>query len=168
MQLIFLTIKKGYDWLAGILDYLRSPLLLAMRFYWGWQFFLTGKGKLMNLDRVAAFFSDLGIPLPKLNAILAGSTELFGGLLLLLGLASRLVTIPLAITMTAAYLAADRDAVKDIFSDPDKFVTADPFLFLLTAVIVMAFGPGLFSIDRLIKWRVEKWESNKNSRENVA
>ena len=59
MQLIFLTIKKGYDWLAGILDYLRSPLLLAMRFYWGWQFFLTGKGKLMNLDRVAAFFSDL-------------------------------------------------------------------------------------------------------------
>ena len=168
MQLIFLTIKKGYAWLAGILDYLRSPLLLAMRLYWGWQFFLTGKGKLMNLDRVAAFFSDLGIPLPKLNAILAGSTELFGGLLLLLGLASRLVTIPLAITMTVAYLAADRDAVKGIFSDPDKFVTADPFLFLLTAVIVMAFGPGLFSIDRLIKWRVEKWESNKNSRENVA
>ena len=156
MQLFFLTIKKGYAWFAGILGYLRTPLLLAMRLYWGWQFFITGKGKLMNLDRVAAFFSDLGIPLPKLNAILAGSTELFGGLLLLLGLASRLVTIPLAITMTVAYLTADRDAVKDIFSDPDKFVTADPFLFLLTAVIVMAFGPGLFSIDRLIKWRVEK------------
>jgi putative oxidoreductase len=61
--------------------------------------------------------------------------------------------------MTVAYLAADFEAVSSIISDPDKFVKADPFPFLLTAVIVLVFGPGLFSIDALIKpilWRREK------------
>lgn len=53
--------------------------------------------------------------------------------------------------MTVAYLAADFEAVSSIISDPDKFVKADPFPFLLTAVIVLVFGPGLFSIDALIK-----------------
>ena len=38
-----------------------------------------------------------------------------------------------------------------IFSDPDKFVAAAPFPFLLTALLVLAFGPGALSIDALIK-----------------
>jgi len=37
------------------------------------------------------------------------------------------------------------------FSNSDKFVKADPFPYLLTALIVLAFGPGLFSIDALLK-----------------
>jgi hypothetical protein len=78
---------------------LQSPLLLAMRLYWGWQFFQTGKGKLMNLDRVTGFFESLHIPHPHLNAIMAGCTECFGGLFLLLGLGSRVLTIPLIFTM---------------------------------------------------------------------
>ena len=47
--------------------------------------------------------------------------------------------------------ALDFEAVSNIFSDPDKFVKADPFPFLLTALIVLVFGPGLFSIDALLK-----------------
>jgi putative oxidoreductase len=39
----------------------------------------------------------------------------------------------------------------NIFSDPDKFVKADPFPFLFTALIILVFGPGLFSIDALMK-----------------
>ena len=53
--------------------------------------------------------------------------------------------------MTVAYLTADLDRVKAIFSDPDKFLTADEFLFLFAVVLVFAFGPGKFSIDWLIK-----------------
>jgi putative oxidoreductase len=52
--------------------------------------------------------------------------------------------------MTIAYLTAEIDKVKHIFSNPDKFVTADPFLFLLACVIVLVFGPGIFSLDWLI------------------
>jgi putative oxidoreductase len=53
--------------------------------------------------------------------------------------------------MSVAYLTADFEAVSSIFSDPDKFVKADPFPFLLTALIVLTFGPGLYSIDTVLK-----------------
>ncbi len=52
--------------------------------------------------------------------------------------------------MIIAYATAEADAVKQIFSDPDKFVSATPFLFLLACVIVLVFGPGVFSLDWLI------------------
>ncbi len=133
--------------LGRISSFLPDPLLLIMRLYWGWQFFQTGKGKLMNLDKTASFFMELGIPLPKLNALMAGGTECFGGLLLLAGLASRLAAVPLIFTMIVAYLTAEREAVTGLFADPDAFVSAAPFLFLLAALIVFTFGPGRFSVD---------------------
>jgi putative oxidoreductase len=142
--------KKLYALYVSLVSKLQSPFLLVIRLYWGWQFFLTGKGKLLNLDRTAAYFASLNIPAPKLNAVLAGSTECFGGLLLLLGLGSRIITIPLIFTMLVAYFTADPDKIKGIFSNPDAFVTANPFLFMLTAIIVLIFGPGCFSLDAMI------------------
>ncbi len=132
-----------------ILEHLQSPFLLAVRLYWGWQFFQTGWGKLNNLDRTAQFFATLGLPAAKLNALMAGSTEAFGGLLLLLGIGSRIITIPLAFTMIVAYGTAHRDALKKVFEDPDGFVTQAPFLFLFASVIVLVFGPGKLSVDHL-------------------
>ena len=136
-------------WVKAI-SCLQSPLLLVIRLYWGWQFFQTGKGKLMNLDRTAGFFQSLNIPHPHLNAVMAGCTECFGGLCLLLGLGSRILTIPLIFTMSIAYLTAESDALHAIFSDPDKFVSAAPFEFMLAAIIVLVFGPGKFSLDWLL------------------
>ncbi len=142
--------QKLYRLWVNLISKLQSPFLLIIRLYWGWQFFLTGKGKLMNLDRTAGFFASLHIPMPKVNAIMAGSTECFGGLLLLLGLGSRIATVPLIFTMIIAYVTADSDKIKGIFSNPDAFVTAAPFLFMLTAIIVLIFGPGVFSLDAII------------------
>jgi len=136
-------------WVKAI-SCLQSPLLLVIRLYWGWQFFQTGKGKLMNLDRTAGFFQSLNIPHPHLNAVMAGSTECFGGLCLLLGLGSRILTIPLIFTMSIAYFTAESDALHAFFSDPDKFVSAAPFEFMLAAIIVLVFGPGKFSLDWLL------------------
>jgi putative oxidoreductase len=130
---------------------LKSPVLLALRLYFFWQLFLTGEGKLSNIGKVSEFFASLHIPLPTLNAYFIGSLECFGSLLLIIGLGSRLLSLLIVISMTVAYLAADFEAVSSIFSDPDKFVKADPFPFLLAAIIVLVFGPGLFSIDALIK-----------------
>jgi putative oxidoreductase len=127
------------------------PLLLALRVYFFWQLFLTGKGKLSNIGKVFEFFTSLGIPLATLNAYFIGPLECFGSLLLIIGLASRPLSLLIVISMAVAYLAADFEAVSNIFSDPDKFVKADPFPFLLTALIVLVFGPGLFSVDALMK-----------------
>ena len=52
--------------------------------------------------------------------------------------------------MIIAYVTAFPDVVKHIFTKPDDFVTADPFLFMLTAIIVFLFGPGPLSLDGLI------------------
>jgi putative oxidoreductase len=145
---------RYFRWFVPATSFLQSLLLLIIRLYWGWAFFLAGKGKLMDLEKPAAYFHSLGIPLPYAQAILAGATECFGGLLLLVGFCSRLISIPLTILLAVAYLTADLDTVKMIFSNPDKFLTAEEFLFLFVVVLVLAFGPGKFSIDWLIKRRV--------------
>jgi putative oxidoreductase len=148
-------LSKIHALLAKIGTILQSPLLLLIRLYWGWQFFLTGKGKLMHLDKTAKFFASLDIPMPKLNAVLASSTECACGLLLLLGLFSRFASFALICVMCVALWTADNEAVRSIFSDPDKFLGTDPFLFLYAAVIVFAFGPGRASVDALL-WRDKK------------
>jgi putative oxidoreductase len=130
--------------------FLQSPLLLVLRVFWGCQFIQTGWGKLMHLERTAGYFSDLGIPAPHLNAFMAGGTECLGGCLLVLGLWARIVSVPLIATMLVAYATAEKEALVAIVSNPDKFTSAAPFLFLLTALIVLAFGPGIFSVDRLL------------------
>ena len=143
---------RCYTLLARGASLLQSPLLLVLRLYWGWQFFLTGKGKLQNLDRTTGFFLSLHIPWPHFNALLAGTTECVGGLFLLVGLGSRLVSLPLIFITVIAYITAESDALKHFFDDPDKFVSAAPFLFMLAGIIVLVFGPGVFSLD----WLIEK------------
>jgi putative oxidoreductase len=136
--------------LDAVADFLQSPLLLAIRLYWGWQFAQTGWGKLTHLDRTAGFFASLDIPLPKVNAVMAGATECLGGGLLALGLFARPASVPLIFTMLVAYWTADRDALNAIGSEPDKFVTAAPFLFLFASLLVLVFGPGKLSLDALL------------------
>jgi putative oxidoreductase len=153
--------RRPYELLVTVANYLQAPLLLFVRVYFFWQLFLTGKGKLLNIERTAEFFSSLNIPMPVLSVYLAAGTECFGGLLLVVGLASRLVAISVAFTTIVAYVTADYEALTSIFSDPDKFVAAAPFPFLLSALLVLAFGPGALSIDALIKRFVVGRRSDK-------
>ena len=129
---------------------LRSPFLLLIRLYWGWQFFQSGFGKLHQISHVIEFFQSLHIPLPALNAWIVAIVEAVGGLMFLLGLAGRLAAAALAFDMVIAYVTADRDALLAIFSNSDSFVQATPFPFLLVTLTVLAFGSGMFSADHLI------------------
>ncbi len=149
-----MKIRVLLDRFESLAAWLQSPLLLVIRLYWGWSFAQTGWGKLMNLDRTAGFFESLGIPMPKLNAVMAGATECFGGLLLAAGLFSRVVSVPLIFTMLVAYAMADREALTGIFGNPDGFLEAAPFQFLFASVIVLAFGPGKLSVDHF--WMTKK------------
>lgn len=128
-------------------NYLQSPFLLLVRLYWGWQFAQTGWGKLGGIDKVIHFFTTLGIPAPALNAWFVSGLEFAGGILLIVGLGSRLIALPLAIDMIVAYITADRDALGKILSDPDKFYAAAPYTFLFASLIVLIFGPGKLALD---------------------
>jgi putative oxidoreductase len=150
MSTLVPKLEKAYALELALLRHAQAPLLLAIRLYWGWQFFQTGSGKLANVERTTAFFASLGMPAPQLNVYAAGLTEAIGGLLLLAGLGSRVVPFALIGTMLVAYGTAHRDAVGHIFSNPDDFVTAAPFLFLYASVLVVVFGAGTFSADHAI------------------
>jgi putative oxidoreductase len=143
-------LTKIHDLLVKIGRFVQCPVLLIIRLYWGWQFFIVGKAHLTHLDKTTSYFASLGIPMPKLNAFMAGSTECIGGLLLLAGLFSRFASLALICVMSVALLTAEKEALRHIFSDPDKFLTTDPFLFLYAAVLVFAFGPGKIAIDTLV------------------
>ncbi|WP_404424309.1 DoxX family protein [Nibricoccus sp. IMCC34717] len=129
---------------------LSSPLLLLLRAWWGWSFCRTGFGKLTHLSQTSEFFASLSIPAPYLNAIAAGSVEMICGALLALGFFSRLAALPLLATMAVAYLTAEREALTAIFSDPDKFTSATPFLFSVVVLLVLVFGPGAWSVDGIL------------------
>jgi putative oxidoreductase len=143
-------IERLYGWFLRIANSLQSPVLLLVRLYWGWQFFDTGRGKLADISKVVDYFTSLGVPAPSLNAHFIAILECVGGVLLILGLASRLIALPLLIDMIMAYVIADREALGSIFSEPDKFYNAAPFTFLLASLLILVFGPGKFSLDTLI------------------
>jgi len=150
------SFRPPYRRFLNLFNAFQSPILLALRLYWGYQFMQTGWGKLQDISKPIDYFTQLGIPLPAFNAWFVSLLEFGGGILLILGLASRLISIPLVIDMIVAYLAADREALKSIFSDPDKFMAAAPFTFLFVSVLILFFGPGSISLDYLIARFVEK------------
>jgi len=142
--------EVAYGWFLQALNSLQSPFLLAIRVYWGWLFLQSGIGKFGHIEKVVGFFTDLGIPAPTFNAYFNASLEPVGGILLVLGLASRLISVPLVINMVVAYITADREALTSFFSESGKFFGADPFPFLLVSLLILIFGPGKFSVDTLI------------------
>jgi putative oxidoreductase len=142
--------------------------LLAVRLYWGWQFMQTGWGKLNDSQKVIGFFTHLGIPAPALNAYFISGLEFAGGFFLILGLGSRMIALPLAIDMMVAYIAADREALFSIFSDPDKFTGAAPYTFLVASLIVLIFGPGKASVDAFLTARLSPRRRAESDRPWIA
>ena len=147
MKKIVTTATQVYSVFERVMSRLQSPLLLAVRLYWGWQFFQTGQGKLMHIPKVVGFFTSLGIPLPAFNAYFVSSLETVGGALLFLGLGSRIIALPLTIDMVVAYITADREALLSIFSDPGKFYASDAYTFLFASLLILIYGPGKISLD---------------------
>ena len=151
MSALINTLDRLYAIFLKVANSLQSPLLLAIRLYWGWQFWQSGSGKLSDISKTVEYFTSLGIPAPSFNAHFIALLEAGGGILLIVGLASRLIALPLLIDMIMAYVIADREALGSIISDPDKFYAAAPYTLLFASLIILAFGPGYFSLDTLIK-----------------
>jgi putative oxidoreductase len=168
MSQIFHLIRRAYERFVGVANLLQSPFLLALRVYFFWQLFQTGQGKLSNIGKIIDFFKSLGIPAPTVNAYFVSSLECFGGLLLIIGLASRPIALMVAASMFVAYWTADHEALTNMFSDPDKFVQAAPFPYLLTALIVLAFGPGLLSVDALLKQVIGRKTPSASGRTKIG
>jgi putative oxidoreductase len=152
------SLTEIYAKFVAAVSALQSPFLLAIRLYWGYQLMQTGLGKLRHLDKITSFFESLNIPLPGLSAHFVAGLEFFGGILLMIGLGSRIVSLLMCVNMFVAYWTADHEALTSFFSDPGKFYAADPFTFLFVSLIVLIFGAGFFSLDKVIatRWMARK------------
>ena len=145
---------------AGLLVFL--PALLT-RISIGLAFFLTGRGKLANFENTVSFFTDLGIPMPELNAAFVSRLEYYGGMLLIVGLLTRIVASLLGSTMIVALLTADKEnflkaflSLKELIGISVKseigLTDVTPFVYGLFLLWLLLSGPGLLSLDtRLAK-----------------
>jgi len=149
MRNIFALGKKMYDEFVAAVSNTQSLFLLLVRVYWGWQLAQNGWGKLHNLDNVTQFFASLGLPAPGPTAFFVSSFELVGGILLALGLFSRITALGIAVDMLVAYVTADREALFAFYSNPGKFYVADPYTFLFAGLLILIFGPGKMAFDTL-------------------
>lgn len=150
------AIVKAYEWFCGVMERLQSPLLLAIRLYWGFQFAQDGWGKLTHLDKVTEFFASLSLPAPHMTALLVATVEFVGGIVFAIGLLSRLTSLVLFVNMTMAYLSVPDDRVNfsHILSKPDDFYGATPYTYWFAALLILILGPGKIAVDTLIKRRV--------------
>ncbi len=97
-----------YQKLLNMSRYFEGLAPLALRIYLAPVLMQAGYNKLAHFEDTVAWFANpdwgLGLPMPALMAGLAAGTEFFGAILLLLGLATRLISIPLMVTMLVAAL----------------------------------------------------------------
>jgi predicted lipoprotein with Yx(FWY)xxD motif/uncharacterized membrane protein YphA (DoxX/SURF4 family) len=97
-------------------------------------------GKFVRHDAEAASFERYGLPAPDLTTYLVGSLELVGGLLLIVGLATRLAALALAANMVGAISTAGR-----IEGGPVNLGLA-PVLLVVMLILVWT-GAGRVSLD---------------------
>jgi putative oxidoreductase len=155
-----LFLLNSYRHYECLLNGAQSGVLLLVRLVWGGMFIQTGWGKWQDIPRVTGFFTDIGIPFPMLNAYVVATTELVGGILLVLGLFSRFITVPLLVSMVVAYLTTEQEALHAAAGgDLDPFLTAAPFLFLFASLLILVFGAGRVSADHYL---LAKWDPRKN------
>jgi putative oxidoreductase len=140
-------------WVAGTASRLLGILYagrwlgpLVIRLVFGYFWLETGIAKVHNLDGFTQRFVGWGIPHPAFNAALSAWTELVGGLLLMLGLFTRLVSIPMIINMVVALALV----VSGHLMSLDDYVEADEVLYITIFFWFLIAGPGKISLDTLI------------------
>jgi putative oxidoreductase len=150
MPRIALFVRNAHDRLLALTQKLSFLPPALVRLTVGLVFITTGWGKLNSLDEVTEFFASLQIPLPALNARVAASTEFFGGLLILVGLGTRLASLPLAFTMLVAILTAKRAEIDGVAT----LAGFEEWSYLVMFLVLALSGPGALSLDALVARRL--------------
>jgi len=141
-----MSLKTTYYNLVEKLSGLKDLPLLFMRLILAIGFYGPAMMKLKNIDNIIEWFGSIGIPMPALNAYLATGTETLGFVLLFLGLGTRIIAIPLIITMIVAivtvHLGHGFEAGNNGFEIPVYYM-----IMLFTLVV---YGSGKISLDHLL------------------
>ena len=147
--------------------------ILYLRVMAGGVFFWEGLLKFVYTNQGVGRFTKLGIPFPHFTANFIGGLEIVGGLLLISGLATRLIAIPFVIEMIVAILTTKISIF--LGTSPLPLPPAPPkigiwavlheiradYAQILTTAFLMINGPGKWSLDALLSQRFGKREGVK-------
>lgn len=143
-----LSLSTGiYARIRAALHHLTWLPPLLSRVTVGWVMAQSGWGKLHHLPDVVSFFRDLHIPYPEIQAPFAAGCECICGVLLLLGLLTRIASIPLMVIMVVALMTAKRGDIHGF----DDLTGMSEYLYSVILVWLLVYGGGLVSLDRLLK-----------------
>lgn len=139
------TVEKALLRLRAVGDKLAFLGPTLARLTVGLVFIGTGWGKLHSLGDVTDFFASLHIPAPGFNARLAASTEFFGGILVLIGLGTRLAALALGFTMVVAIITAKRADITGLTA----LVGFEEWSYLVFFIWLAVAGAGPLSLDAM-------------------
>ena len=125
---------------------LRDLPLLFIRLILAVGFFGPAMMKWKDIGAIAQWFGTLGMPFPTLNAYLAASTEALGVVLLTLGLYTRIISIPLIITMLVAIVTVHLHNGFEAGNNGFEI----PLYYMIMLFTLLVFGSGKISIDNWI------------------
>ena len=121
--------------------------LLFMRLVLAYGFWGPATMKWNNMDGIIEWFEGMGMPFLTLNAYLAASTEMAGVFLLLFGLFTRLISIPLMVVMLVAVFTVHFTNGFEAGNNGFEI----PLYYLIMLFTLTVYGAGRFSLDSIIK-----------------
>ncbi len=136
-----------YNRIIEKLENLNDILLFAIRIVLAYGFYITASMKWQNIGGVAEWFGELGIPFPTINAYLAATTEAVGVVLLVLGLATRIISIPLIVTMIVAIVTVHWQNGFEAGNNGFEI----PFYYLLFLLTLLIKSSGKYSLDYFLE-----------------
>ncbi len=145
-----LLVAALIDWPARVARHLQWLAPLVARIVVGWVFLWTGWGKLTHLPLVTENFGLWGVPAPEILAPFVSGVEFFGGILLLLGLLTRISAGALGVVMIVAVKVAQWDEVDSL----QTFLGLEEIMYLAIFVWLAIAGAGRVAVDHLLESRV--------------
>lgn len=137
-----------------MLDTLFAPYAgggeLILRLALGIVFLAHGLPKLENPAELTGLLRKLGMPGARLLAWLVAVLETAGAVLLILGVATRIIALGLAIDMLVAIVTVKRSMAKSPFTSGTSSGWDFEFMLLAAALAVVFLGAGPLGIDRYI------------------
>jgi putative oxidoreductase len=127
--------------------------LLVLRAIGGIIFVVHGAGDIFEagVSSNVENYRQAGIPLPELSAPFAAYVQFLGGLALIAGLLSRLVTLGMVVVMAGALVFVH--AGEQIPIGQDGSGSGFALIMGAASLAVVLAGPGRFSLDHLIATR---------------
>jgi putative oxidoreductase len=147
-----LNLTAAHAALGRLLDHFRSLLLLATRFYVGWQFWKSGWLKVTSWSTTLDLFrTEYHVPVlpPEIAAVTGASGELFFPALLFLGLFGRVGALG-AFFVNAMAVISYRQV---LLAEGSEAALAQHVLWGFMLLVLTVFGPGGISVDSFLQRR---------------